>query len=163
MNRALILVPTYNERRNLPLVAKRLEAVKTVDVLVIDDSSPDGTGLVADEIAARSHRIRVLHRARKEGLGRAYVEGLRYALRAGYSFVVTMDADLSHRPEDVPRLLRALERAEVAIGSRYAAGGGVERWPWRRELLSRAGNLYARSLLALAERDVMRIPEQTER
>src|SRR5690606_29374052 len=154
MNRALVLVPTYNERRNLPLVAERLEAVKSVDVLVIDDGSPDGTGALADEIASRSHRIRVLHRAQKEGLGRAYVEGLRFALDEGYTFIVTMDADLSHRPEDVPRLLEALERADIAIGSRYAKGGGVESWPKHREILSRAGNLYARFLLRLRERDV---------
>lgn len=155
MTCSLVLLPTYNERENLLRVLPRLSALEDeVDVLVIDDSSPDGTGELADELTFKYARLSVLHRKKKEGLGRAYVHGFREALQRGYTRVVTMDADLSHAPEDVPRLLRALEQADVAIGSRHVLGGGVESWPLSRQLLSRAGSLYARTLLGLAARDV---------
>jgi dolichol-phosphate mannosyltransferase len=122
--------------------------------LVIDDASPDGTGDLAEELRSRCARLSVIHRVKKDGLGKAYVHGFREALRRGYRRVVTMDADLSHAPEDVPRLLAALDRAEVAVGSRLARGGGTLGWPLWRRALSRAGSLYARSLLSLPVRDV---------
>jgi dolichol-phosphate mannosyltransferase len=155
MSRSLVLVPTYNERENLPRVLPLLAALEEeVNVLVIDDASPDGTGTLAEELRGRYPRLSVLHRRAKEGLGRAYVHGFRVAIQEGYSRIVTMDADLSHAPEDVPRLLQALEEADVAIGSRHVPGGRVEDWPWSRRLLSRAGSLYARTLLRIPVSDV---------
>ncbi|MBI4604272.1 MAG: glycosyltransferase [Planctomycetes bacterium] len=154
MSKSLVLLPTYNERASLPRVVPRLAALEAeVDVLVLDDASPDGTGMLAEELSTDFPRLSVLHRKCKEGLGRAYVHGFQEALRRGYGRVVTMDADLSHAPEDVPRLLEALEEADLAVGSRLIAGGGVEDWPLPRRLLSRAGSLYARSLLGLPVRD----------
>ncbi|MGH9361501.1 MAG: glycosyltransferase, partial [Thermoanaerobaculia bacterium] len=154
MGNSLVLLPTYNERENLPQVLPRLAALEDeVDVLVIDDASPDGTGVVAEELRTRFPRLSVLHRRSKEGLGRAYLHGFKVALAEGYGRIVTMDADLSHAPEDVPRLLGALEEADLAVGSRHAPGGGVEGWPFARRLLSRAGSLYARTLLRLPVSD----------
>ena len=154
MNSSLVLVPTFNERENLPRVLPRLAALEeAVDVLVIDDASPDGTGELAEEMRTRCPRLSVLHRKAKEGLGRAYVHGFKLAIKEGYRRIVTMDADLSHAPEDVPRLLGALEEADVAVGSRHAPGGGVEGWPLGRWVLSRAGSLYARMLLRLPVKD----------
>ena len=145
MEPAVVLLPTYNERATLPRMVTRLTECADTDVLVIDDSSPDGTGDIAEALRGRYPRLSVLHRRRREGLGRAYVNGFRVALAEGYSRVLTMDADLSHDPADVPRLLRALEYADVAIGSRHRPlGGRVENWPRWRQLLSRAGSLYAR-------------------
>src|SRR6266540_2719504 len=155
MSNSLVLLPTYNERENLSRVLPRLAALnEAVDVLVIDDASPDGTGTCAEELRKTYPWLLVLHRRAKEGLGRAYVHGFRVAIQEGYRRIVTMDADLSHAPEDVPRLLGALEEADVAIGSRHAPGGGVEEWPFQRRLLSRAGSLYARTLLHLPVSDV---------
>jgi dolichol-phosphate mannosyltransferase len=154
MSGSLVLLPTYNERENLPRVLRRLLALRDVDVLVIDDASPDGTGELAEAMRRRYDCLSVLHRIEKDGLGRAYVSGMKEALRRGYSRIVTMDADLSHSPEDVPRLLQALESADVALGSRHVPGGGVRNWPLSRQLLSQAGSLYARILLRLPLRDV---------
>jgi dolichol-phosphate mannosyltransferase len=155
MGNSLVLLPTYNERENLPRVLPRLAALEEeVDVLVIDDASPDGTGEIAEALRARFSHLSVLHRRTKEGLGRAYIHGFKVALERGYRRIVTMDADLSHAPEDVPRLLGALEEADVAIGSRHVPGGGVENWPLWRRLLSRCGSYYARSLLRLPIADV---------
>ena len=141
---------------NLPRVLPRLLALPDeVDVLVIDDASPDGTGELAEELRTRFPRLSVLHRRAKEGLGPAYVHGFRVAIQEGYSRLVTMDADLSHAPEDVPRLLGALKECEVAVGSRHAPGGGVEDWPMGRRLLSRMGSLYARAVLKIPARDTL--------
>lgn len=151
----LIVVPTYDERRNLPDIVARLRAaVGTAHVLVVDDASPDGTGEVADALAAFDDHVHVLHRATKDGLGAAYLAGFAWGLERGFDVLVECDADGSHRPEDLPAMLAALADHDLTIGSRWVAGGGVVDWPLRRELLSRAGSLYARTLLRLRQRDV---------
>lgn len=150
----IVLLPTYNERENLPLlVAEVLARCPAVDLLVIDDGSPDGTGEIADALAAAEPRINVLHRERKSGLGRAYLAGFRWALDRGYERVVQMDGDFSHRPEDLPRLLAAAGRSAVVVGSRYVPGGRVENWSWARRALSRFGSAYARAVLGGGPRD----------
>jgi len=155
VTRVVVVVPTYDERENLPLVLQRLHrACPHVDVLVVDDASPDGTGEVADALAAADPRVRVLHRSGKDGLGAAYLAGFARALDEGYDVVVEMDADGSHPPEVLPRLLAALDGgADLALGSRWVPGGRVVDWPRRRELLSRGGNAYVRLLLGLPVRD----------
>jgi dolichol-phosphate mannosyltransferase len=151
----LVVIPTYNERENLPAVLARLHtAVPTAHVLVVDDGSPDGTGELADAMAADDERIQVLHRASKSGLGTAYLAGFAAALRGEYQVVVEMDADGSHAPEDLPALLTALTDAEVVIGSRYVPGGQVRNWPLHRQWLSRGANLYARIALGVPIRDI---------
>lgn len=146
--RDLVIIPTYNEADNIDSILNRLTAaVPSADVLVVDDASPDGTGRLADAQAAVHDHIHVLHRAGKGGLGAAYLAGFDWALDAGYDVIVEMDADGSHAPEQLPRLLSAMDHADVAIGSRYVAGGTVVNWPWHRQVLSRGANLYARILL----------------
>ncbi len=154
--RILIVTPTYNERENLETFVSRLHAVTpAVDVLVVDDSSPDGTGDLADALAKSDPRIHVLHRAGKLGIGTAYIAGFEYALREGYDVVFEMDTDLSHDPRYVPDFLRALEAgADVVIGSRNVAGGGVEGWGVGRHVLSKGGSLYSRTILGLRVRDL---------
>ena len=153
--RVLVVVPTYNECDNIEWLVGRLRAaVPSVDVLVVDDGSPDGTGDVADRLAACDPQVTVLHRARKEGLGAAYLEGFSVALARGYDVVGEMDADGSHQPEELPRLLNALEDADLVIGSRWVRGGSVVNWPLARKALSVGGNLYARLLLGIPLRDV---------
>jgi dolichol-phosphate mannosyltransferase len=156
-------MPTYDERANLPVVLNRLrDAVPDAHVLVVDDNSPDGTGELADELAAVDNRLHVLHRAAKAGLGAAYVAGFRWALQRGYDVVVEMDADGSHAPEDLPRLLDALARpcadaatgADVVLGSRYVPGGRVVNWAPYREWLSRGGNYYSRMALGVGISDL---------
>jgi dolichol-phosphate mannosyltransferase len=149
--RVLVVVPTYNEVANLGPVLERLQAaVPHAHALVVDDGSPDGTGQVADALAARDPRVHVLHRPAKAGLGPAYVAGFRWARDRGYRVLVEMDADGSHAPEQLPRLLAALDGgADLALGSRYVPGGGVTDWPAHRLLLSRAGNAYTRWALRL--------------
>ncbi len=155
LGRVLVVVPTYDERENLPLVAGRLHAaVPEADLLVVDDDSPDGTGQVADALSAGQPWVHVLHRTSKQGLGAAYVAGFTWALQAGYDVVVEMDADGSHAPEQLPRLLAALEHADVVLGSRWVPGGEVVDWPWHRELLSRGGNAWTRVALGLPLHDV---------
>jgi dolichol-phosphate mannosyltransferase len=166
LSRTLIVVPTYNERDNVAAIARAmLEAsVSTdpgeaptsgVDLLFVDDNSPDGTGTVLDQMATEDPRIHVLHRAGKLGLGTAYVEGFRWGLAREFDVVVQMDADGSHDPRYLPRLLAELARgADLAIGSRYVAGGGTENWGLGRRLLSRGGSLYARTVLGVAVRDM---------
>jgi dolichol-phosphate mannosyltransferase len=149
-----MVIPTYNEVANLAdVVARVRRAVPEVDVLVVDDASPDGTGELADRLADDDRQVRVLHRARKEGLGAAYVAGFRVALDAGYDLIGEMDADGSHQPEQLPALLAAAADADLVIGSRWAPGGSVVNWPWHRVLLSRGGNLYTRLLLGMPVRD----------
>lgn len=154
LGRVVMVVPTYNEAENLGWVIGRLRAAEpSVEVLVVDDSSPDGTGAIADELAAADPAIHVLHRAAKDGLGAAYLAGFAWALDAGYDVVGEMDADGSHQPEQLHRLLEALLDADLVIGSRYVPGGSVVNWPKRREALSRGGNLYVRMLLGIDIRD----------
>lgn len=154
MPRAVICLPTYNERENLPRVLDALEPFG-VEVLVIDDNSPDGTGDLADRLAADRDWVSVLHRERKEGLGPAYLAGFRRALSGDAEYVLEMDADLSHDPEAVPRLIEAcVNGADVALGSRYVEGGGTENWGRGRRLVSAGGSLYARTLLGVDIRDL---------
>ena len=150
--RVLVALPTYNERRNLPaIVPAILDQDPRVEVLVIDDGSPDGTGDLADELAAGEPRVHVLHRARKEGLGRAYLAGFAWALERDYDFVFEMDADFSHDPKFIPLFLEAAEEhgADVVIGSRYKSGVNVINWPMSRLLLSYFANSYARWVTGL--------------
>ncbi len=150
----VVVLPTYQERENLAAVLTRLRvAVPEAHVLVVDDGSPDGTGDLADELAAEDSRVAVLHRKHKEGLGAAYLAGFRVALARGFDVVVEMDADGSHQPEQLVLLLRALEDADLVIGSRWVPGGSVVNWPLSRRLLSRGGNLYTRALIGLPVRD----------
>ncbi len=152
--RVIVIMPTFNERENLAGMAARvLTANPDADLLVVDDNSPDGTGELADKLAAGDTRIHVLHRAGKAGLGAAYIAGFRWALEQGYGAMVEMDADGSHRPEDLPRLLAALAGADLVLGSRWVPGGKVVNWPKSREVLSRGGNTYARLMLGLSLRD----------
>jgi dolichol-phosphate mannosyltransferase len=154
LGRVVMVVPTYNEAENIGWVIGRLRAAEpSVDVLVVDDNSPDGTGALADELAAADNAVHVLHRSAKGGLGAAYLAGFAWALRAGYDVVGEMDADGSHQPEQLHRLLEALLDADLVIGSRYVPGGSVVNWPMRREALSRGGNLYVRVLLGIDIRD----------
>lgn len=148
--RVCVLMPTYNERANLPGIVARLRGcLPCVDVCVLDDASPDGTGAVADELAAADPAVRVRHRPSKEGLGPAYLDGFGWALADGYDALVEMDADGSHRPEDLPALLEELREADVVIGSRWVSGGRVVNWPLRRKALSVGANQYVRVLLGM--------------
>lgn len=153
---AWLVLPTYEEAENLePIVAAALaELPPFARVLIVDDNSPDGTGGIADRLAAEEARVEVLHRPRKEGLGPAYIAGFRRALAAGAGFVLEMDADFSHDPADLPRLLDAARAADVAIGSRYVNGGGIENWSGLRRSISRGGSAYARLVLGLPVRDL---------
>jgi dolichol-phosphate mannosyltransferase len=153
--KALLCLPTYDERENLaPMVDAILAAVPGLDVLVIDDNSPDGTGLLADQIAARDPRVKVLHRAGKEGLGRAYLAGFAWALARDYQLVLEMDCDFSHDPSYLPGMLAAAEEADLVLGSRYVKGGGTVNWGLVRKLISRGGSFYARTILGLRVRDL---------
>jgi dolichol-phosphate mannosyltransferase len=144
-----VVVPTYDERELLPQIVEAVLALAGGwGVLIVDDNSPDGTGALADDLAAKQPRMRVLHREKKEGLGPAYLAAFRETLRRPeIEFIGQMDADFSHDPNDLPRLLEALAEAELAIGSRYVPGGGTEGWDLRRRLLSRWGNAYVRMVL----------------
>ncbi|MGX7679676.1 polyprenol monophosphomannose synthase [Jatrophihabitans sp. DSM 45814] len=152
--KVIVIIPTYDERENLPMILERLfAAVPTAHSLVVDDNSPDGTGEIADKIAADDARVHVLHRTQKSGIGAAYIAGFRWALEAGYDVIVEMDADGSHAPEQLPRLLAATSHADVVLGSRWVPGGQVLNWPKSRELLSRGGNLYTRLALGIELHD----------
>jgi dolichol-phosphate mannosyltransferase len=148
--RALIVVPTYNERDSLRQVVERLCRLPVAaDVLVVDDDSPDGTGALADGLAALHSQLTVLHRPRKEGLGRAYVAGFHWALERGYEFIVEMDGDMSHDPDDVPRLLAAATAADLVLGTRYGSGFRVVNWPLWRLVLSVGAGVYVRMVTGL--------------
>jgi dolichol-phosphate mannosyltransferase len=154
LQRVCVLIPTYNEAASLPGVVARLRAaVPSADVLVLDDDSPDGTGRIADRLAAGDAQVNVLHRPGKAGLGRAYLAGFEWAGDRGYDAVVEMDADGSHLPEQLPALLAAADRADVVIGSRWVPGGAIHHWPAPRKALSLAGNRYARAMLGLQVQD----------
>ena len=154
LGRVVVVIPTYNEASNLAWIVERLRAAQpAVDILVVDDGSPDGTGRIADELAATDPAVSVVHRTAKAGLGAAYLHGFAVALAAGYDVIGEMDADGSHQPEQLDRLLEALADADLVIGSRWVPGGSVVNWPLQRELLSRGGNLYVRMLLGIKVRD----------
>jgi dolichol-phosphate mannosyltransferase len=154
VGRVLVVIPTYNEADNVRLIVERVRtAVPDVDILVADDNSPDGTGAIADELAAADPAVQVLHRPGKQGLGAAYVAGFGWAAEHHYDVVVEMDADGSHAPEQLPRLLDALRDADAVIGSRWVRGGRVVNWPVHRLLLSRTANLYTRMALGMPIKD----------
>jgi len=154
LGRVVMVMPTYNEAANLEWIVGRLRNARPqVDVLVVDDSSPDGTGAIADRLAAADPQVKVVHRAAKQGLGAAYRHGFRVALDDGYDVIGEMDADGSHQPEELHKLLTALHDADLVIGSRWIPGGSVVNWPFQREALSRGGNLYVRLLLGIPVKD----------
>lgn len=154
LERVLVIIPTYNESENLkPITARIRAAVPDAHILVADDNSPDGTGALADELAAADDHIHVLHRKGKEGLGAAYIAGFRWGLEQGYDVLVEHDADGSHQPEHLPAMLERLRTADVVKGSRYVKGGATKGWPLHRELLSRGGNLWTRLMLGLKVKD----------
>ena len=143
MSKALVIVPTYNERENIPRLAVRLLSLPTpVDLLVVDDNSPDGTGKIADELAAKHPSIHVLHRSEKNGLGRAYVAGFLWALERDYEFIFEMDGDFSHNPDDIPAFLKAAKDADLILGSRYVNGIRIINWPLNRLMLSKSAATY---------------------
>lgn len=154
LGRILVIIPTYNERENLERIVSRTRAsVPEAHIVVADDNSPDGTGDIADALVAIDDHMHVLHRAGKEGLGAAYLSGFAWAIDQGYDVLVEMDADGSHQPEQLPKLLAALRNADVVLGSRWVNGGSVVNWPKHREFLSRGGNLYTRAMLGIPLHD----------
>lgn len=154
LGRIVVVIPTYNEVKNLArIVARVRSSVPEVDILIADDNSPDGTAAVADDLAARDSHVKVMHRLGKEGLGAAYLAGFSWALDHGYDVVVEMDADGSHQPEELPRLLDALRDADLVLGSRWVPGGTVLNWPKSREVLSKGGNWYTRRALRIPLQD----------
>lgn len=151
----LVIIPTYNEAQNIkPIIGRVRQSVPEAHILVADDNSPDGTGKLADEIAAEDEQVHVLHRKGKEGLGAAYLAGFAWGKEHGYGVLVEMDADGSHKPEELPRLLTALKGADLVLGSRWVPGGRVVNWPKSREFISRGGSTYSRLLLGVPLRDV---------
>ncbi|MFB7636810.1 polyprenol monophosphomannose synthase [Streptomyces sp. NPDC056149] len=151
----LVIIPTYNEAENIkPIVSRVRSSVPEAHVLIADDNSPDGTGKLADELAAEDDKVHVLHRRGKEGLGAAYLAGFRWGIENGHGVLVEMDADGSHQPEELPRLLTALKSADLVLGSRWVPGGRVVNWPKHREFLSRGGSTYSRLMLDVPIRDV---------
>jgi dolichol-phosphate mannosyltransferase len=151
---ALVIMPTYNERENLPIVAQGLMQVPNVSLLIVDDHSPDGTGDVADALAREyAGRIDVMHRSGPRGLGHAYIDGISAAIERPFEVICQMDADLSHDPKDLPSLIAAASQADVVIGSRYVPGGGIRNWPLRRRILSRFANFYIRLVTRLTPHD----------
>ncbi len=154
LGRIVVIIPTFNELSTLPVIVSRVRAsVPEADILVADDNSPDGTGRMADELAAADEQVHVMHRLGKEGLGAAYLAGFAWALQAGYDVVVEMDADGSHQPEQLPRLLDALRTADLVLGSRWVPGGRTENWPKSRQLISRGGTAYTRLMLGVPIQD----------
>lgn len=153
--KTLTIIPTFNEIDALPVTVDRLRAaVPESDVLIVDDNSPDGTGDLAEQMSAEDPQIHVIHRIKKDGLGGAYIAGFTWGLERDYEVFVELDADGSHQPEQLPALLSAVESADLVIGSRWVSGGSVVNWPLHRELISRAGSLYSRTLLGLHLRDI---------
>lgn len=150
MSNTLIVVPTYNERENLPALAERLlNLPAAVDLLVVDDNSPDGTGKIADDLAAKHSQVHVLHRTVKDGLGRAYIAGFRWALERDYEFIFELDGDFSHDPDEIPHFLAAAENADCVLGTRYEGGIRVINWPLSRLMLSRAAGIYVQTITGM--------------
>jgi len=151
-----VIIPTYNERDNLEPLVKRIlgEDVEQLSIIIVDDNSPDGTGKVADGLAKTYPQVSVVHRTKKEGLGKAYVAGFRKAMAAGADRILTMDGDFSHDPATIPGLIEATREADLAIGSRYTKGGGTKNWHFARRMISRMGNFYARNVLRVPIRDM---------
>ncbi|MFI0720319.1 polyprenol monophosphomannose synthase [Streptomyces sp. NPDC021224] len=155
LGKVLVIIPTYNEAENVvPIVRRVRAAVPEAEILVADDNSPDGTGKLADELSAADPAVHVMHRKGKEGLGAAYLAGFRWGIDHGYDVLVEMDADGSHQPEELPRLLTALKSADLVLGSRWIPGGRVVNWPKSREFISRGGSTYSRLMLGVTLRDV---------
>lgn len=155
MSRAVVLLPTFNERENLPKIVPAILGAAPVDVMILDDNSPDGTGAIADQLATEhAGRVRVVHRPGKQGLGKAYIDGFQRALALGYDLILEMDADFSHQPKYLVHLLKEAAASDVVLGSRWVQGGGTENWPIHRKLISRAGSLYARTVLGVAVKDL---------
>ena len=153
-HRTIVIIPTYNEAENIsPLVERILQLEESLDILIVDDNSPDGTGEAADAIARETPRVHALHRPAKLGLGTAYTAGFSFAMARDYDRIMTMDADFSHNPRYIPALLRLTDEHDLAIGSRYVPGGGVRLWGAHRRLLSRGANFFARSVLGLQAHD----------
>ena len=153
--RILVLMPTYNEVGMLELSIEQVLAQELdLEILVIDDNSPDGTGELADDLSLKHQQVSVLHRNQKQGLGKAYIAGFDWAIKQGFDFVVQMDADGSHRPGDLEKLTREAHSNRLVIGSRWTPGGKVENWPWFRRVISKAGNFYARKMLGSNVRDM---------
>lgn len=154
LGRIVVIVPTFNERETLPAIVTRIRtSVPEAHILVADDNSPDGTGMIADGLAERDSQVHVMHRLGKEGLGAAYLAGFAWALQQGFDVVVEMDADGSHQPEQLPRLLDALRNADLVLGSRWIPGGRTENWPVSRQLISRGGTAYTRLALGMPIHD----------
>ena len=152
--RPLVIIPTYNERANLPPLVDHLLTIPALRILIVDDASPDGTGTIADDYAAAHRaRVQVLHRTGRRGLGLSYIDGMYVALRTDSTHICQMDADLSHNPADIPRLLEATDGADFAIGSRYVPGGRIENWPIHRRMLSAFANSYIRAITRMTIRD----------
>lgn len=150
LGRVLVIIPTYNELQSLPIILGRVRmSVPNAEILIVDDSSPDGTGELADNLSAADHHIHVMHRLSKDGLGAAYLSGFAWGLQQGFDIIVEMDADGSHQPEQLPQLLEALVNADLVLGSRWVDGGGTENWSRGREILSRGGNTYTRVMLGI--------------
>jgi dolichol-phosphate mannosyltransferase len=155
MKRTLICLPTYNEIENLPLMIAAIhDVISVVNVLIIDDNSPDGTGALADELAADDERVFVLHRTAKEGLGKAYIAGFKWALERDYELIMEMDCDFSHQPRYLRDFITKADTADLVLGSRYVPGGGTQDWSWSRRMISRCGNTYARLILGLPFSDL---------
>ncbi|MEZ5088821.1 MAG: polyprenol monophosphomannose synthase [Micropruina sp.] len=155
LGKVLVIIPTYNEAENIgPIVRRLRSAVPDADILIADDNSPDGTGALADELAAADDHVRVMHRKAKEGLGATYLAGFAWGLERGYGVLVEHDADGSHQPEQLPRLLRRLLSADMVKGSRWVKGGSVKNWPWHRKVISVGGSVWSRLMLGVPIRDV---------
>ncbi|RYF09376.1 MAG: polyprenol monophosphomannose synthase, partial [Deltaproteobacteria bacterium] len=153
-HRNVVLIPTYNEKENLPRIVPAVLQAAAVDIMVLDDKSPDGTGAIADRLAAADPRVQVVHRPAKQGLGAAYLDGFRRALSLGYERIIEMDADFSHPPDQLSTMLHLAERHDVVLGSRWVQGGGTRNWPLLRQLISRGGSLYARTVLGVGVKDL---------
>ncbi|HOI11337.1 MAG TPA: polyprenol monophosphomannose synthase, partial [Myxococcota bacterium] len=153
--RAIVVIPTYNEAENVALLIPQIhELLPELDVLVVDDNSPDGTGAIVADLAAKDPRIKLLSREGKQGLGRAYVAGFKRCLAEGYDLICQMDCDFSHQPKYLVQILDVIRDADVVIGSRYIRGGATEDWPLRRKILSKGGNFYARTILGIRVTDL---------
>lgn len=151
---AVVLLPTYNERENLPKIVPAILKAAPVDIMILDDNSPDGTGAIADALAKDNDRVQVVHRKKKAGLAAAYIDGFKRALQQRYSYILEMDADFSHPPQHLPEMLRLAQKHDVVLGSRWIKGGGTKNWPLHRQFISRFGSLYARTLLGVSVRDL---------